>query len=114
MIIIDNSQNISSTIIYGAHLADSMELTNMQTNEDFSIPLFDASPEARFGIFQFIYDESIPLNSGEVIEGIVHFNLVPGKYIYNVNNLSGILYFKELKNNVIIYDQTNESTIYKG
>lgn len=114
MIIIDNSQNISTTMIYGAYLADSMNLTNMQTNEDFNIPLFDTSPESRFGMFHFIYDESIPLNSGEVIEGTVHFNFVPGKYIYNINDLSGILYFKELKNNVIIYGQTNESTIYKG
>ena len=114
MIIIDNSQNISSTLIYGAHSVEEMTLKNMQTNEEFDIELFDTSQEERYGIFQFLYNENLPLNSGEVIDCTTNFNMVPGKYMYTMGDLIGILYFKTNKNNVIIYGQTSETTIYNG
>lgn len=107
------TDRLSTVNLYGVS-GNELHLKNMATNEVFTLPV-QANEEERFTLYNFQYDSEYPLNTGNVVYGVTHFNCLPGKYIYSIDGVLGIFYVidNEKNNNITTYDQENNTKVYK-
>lgn len=106
------ADRLSTVNLYGVS-GNKLHLKNMATNEVFTLPV-QAYEGERFTLYKFQYDSEYPLNSGDIVYGVTHFNCLPGKYIYSIDGVLGIFYVidSEKNNNITTYEQENSTKTY--
>ena len=107
------TDRLSTVNLYGVS-GNELHLKNMATNEVFTLPV-QANEEERFTLYKFQYDSQYPMNTGAIVYGTTFFNCCPGKYIYSIDGVLGIFYVidNEKNNNISIYEQENNTKVYK-
>ena len=112
MVIIDNTKENNQISIYGTQGADLMLLVRVQDSKNIEVPIVDLSLSDRFGTFIFSYSADIPENTCIVESGKTIYNLIPGKYNYNISGIRGILNVISEKEQNKIYEDNNTTKIY--
>lgn len=113
MVIISNSIVENQISIYGTQGATSMLLARVQDSKLIEVPLADLSLSARYGTFIFVYSPEIDLNTAVLESGKTVYNLIPGKYNYEIDGIKGILNIISEKEQNKVYEQENTTKIYK-
>lgn len=112
-------KNDTVVMIYGIRNAIEMEVRSLNTNTQAVIPLYPVSAgwgDARYTLYSMAYDPEVET---QIISGVTHVNLTPGKYEYKIANIgeepfAGILYIKDEKIESKVYEQENTTKVYKG
>ena len=113
MIVVNTTGN-NEVSIYGTTMGLEMRLRSLSTNEVIILPLYNSTISKRFGLYVMVYDSELDLNTAEVYDGETHFNILPGKYEYNIDGSLGIFYLRDTEKDNKIYEQENSTKTYKG
>ena len=106
----------STSLIYGVWNATEMVVRSLNTDIETTIPLHPLASGDRYVLYVMVYD---PEQETQIISGVTHVNLTPGKYEYKIANIgeepfTGILYIKDEKIESKVYEQENTTKVYKG
>lgn len=109
----------TTSLVYGIWNATEMTVRNLNTDIETTIPLYPMTSGLggdRYALYTMVYDPEVET---QIISGVTHVNLTPGKYEYKIANIgeepcTGIFYIKDTKIESKVYEQENTAKVYKG